>query len=120
MQRDILTRQLERKLDEKESEIRQLQASLRAEMQNDIQVYKDQIEALRLRMDEIEETLLTLMKEMVNLRLELSRTVEDSGPSSESKTFKKKIEGKPTPKRWFEDKTNVRNDDDAIVVTRRR
>lgn len=106
-----MTRRLEKKLNEKEQEIQDLQASLREEIEKDLQYYYEQITSLKNQMAEMNETVEGLTKELLDQRKQ----------NEEMKSVLKSLMAPAEPhKKPFGKMEVERKEDDAIVMIRRR
>jgi len=109
--RDILTRRLEKKLNEKEQEIQDLQASLREEIEKELSYYYEQITSLKGQMAEMNEAIEGLTRELLDQRKQ----------NEEMKGVLKSLMTPAEPqKKPFGKMDVVRREDDAIVMIRRR
>lgn len=106
-----MTRRLEKKLNEKEQEIQDLHASLREEIEKDLQYYYEQITSLKSQMAEMNETIEGLTKELLDQKKQ----------NDEMKGILKSLMVPAEPqKKPFGKMEVVRRKDDAIVMIRRR
>ncbi len=106
-----MTRRLEKKLNEKEQEIQDLQASFREEIEKELQYYYEQITSLKSHMAEMNETIEGLTRELLDQRKQ----------NDEMKGILKSLVMPAKPQeRPFGKMDVVRREDDAIVMIRRR
>ncbi len=106
-----MTRRLEKKLNEKEQEIQDLQASFREEIEKELQYYYEQITSLKSQMAEMNETIEGLTRELLDQRKQ----------NDEMKGILKFLMTPEKPQERPFGKMDVeRKEDDAIVMIRRR
>ncbi len=106
-----MTRRLEKKLNEKEQEIQDIQASFREEIEKELQYYYEQITSLKSQMVEMNETIEGLTKELLDQR----KQNDEMKGILKSLMTPAKLQERPFGKMDVE-----RREDDAIVMIRRR
>ncbi len=106
-----MTRRLEKKLNEKEQEIQDLQASLREEIEKELSYYCEQITSLKDQMAEMNEAIEGLTRELLDQKKQ----------NEEMKSVLKSLMTPAEPhKKPFGKMDVVSREDDAIVMIRRR
>jgi chromosome segregation ATPase len=115
MSREELRRILERRLEDNKVEFRDMHSDHREEIQRELQYYDEQISAIKSQLSDLSSTIDGLTREIVDQKQLLSDLSDIMKGSAENKRrVKEKNRGNQ------EETEIIREEDDAIVIVKRR